>query len=415
MSQSDRTLIKFIDEAHGNADDGVPTPPFLKRITGNIKSLRFNMMEISGSLGDLGTFIPLLVGMVSVNGLNIGSSLFFAGLFNILSGIAFGIPMAVQPMKAIATVAISEGLSVNEIYTAGIVTGLIIFIFGITRLVELFNRVIPRSVIRGLQLGIGLNLMIKGISMVQGTGHFFGYDSVLVGLVSGVLVLFFFFSKRVPGALIIFVLGLLVLFFESPAVFKNLNFGFNLPSIIDLGWKDFVNGTLKAAIPQVPLTTLNSVIAVCALSWDLFPKKGAGTREVSMSVGLMNLIGCWFGAMPMCHGAGGLAGQYRFGARTGGSVVFLGAVKLLLGVFLGGAAFAVLASYPMSVLGVLLIFSGIELAIVAKDITTGTDYFIMIITTAAIIALSSITAGFVVGLALSYLFYYGVFKIERVG
>jgi MFS superfamily sulfate permease-like transporter len=133
-----------------------------------------------------------------------------------------------------------------------------------------------------------------------------------------------------------------------------------------------------------------------------------------MSIGLMNLIGCWFGAMPMCHGAGGLAGQYRFGARTGGSVVFLGAVKLLLGVFLGGEAFAVLASYPMSVLGVLLIFSGIELALVAKDIKTRTDYFIMIITTAAIIALSSVAAGFVVGLALSYLFYYGVFKIEKL-
>lgn len=414
MSQSNRTLIKFIDETCRNADDEVPVPSYLERITNNIKSLRFNMMEISGSLGDLGTFIPLLVGMVSVNGLNIGSSLFFAGLFNILSGIAFGIPMAVQPMKAIATVAISEGLSVNEIYTAGIVTGLIIFIFGITRLIEVFNRVIPLSVIRGLQLGIGLNLMIKGISMVQGTGHFFGYDSVFVGLVAGILVLFIFFSKRVPGALVIFILGLIVLFLESPTVFKNLNFGVYLPGLIDLGWKDFVNGTLKAAIPQVPLTTLNSVIAVCALSWDLFPKKGAGTREVSISVGLMNLIGCWFGAMPMCHGAGGLAGQYRFGARTGGSVVFLGAVKLLLGVFLGGAAFAVLTSYPMSVLGVLLIFSGIELALVAKDIKTRTDYFIMIITTAAIIALSSVAAGFVVGLALSYLFYYGVFKIDKL-
>lgn len=414
MSQSNRTLIKFIDERQKNVNDEVPDPSHLKRITYNIKSLRFNMMEISGSLGDMGTFIPLLVGMVSVNGLNIGSSLFFAGLFNILSGIAFGIPMAVQPMKAIAAVAISEGLSVNEIYTAGIVTGLIIFIFGITRLIEVFNRVIPLSVIRGLQLGIGLNLMIKGISMVQDTGLFFGYDSVFVGIVSGILVLFFFFSKRVPGALVIFILGLIVLFLESPTVFKNLNFGVYLPGLIDLGWKDFVNGTLRAAIPQVPLTTLNSVIAVCALSWDLFPKKGAGTREVSISVGLMNLIGCWFGAMPMCHGAGGLAGQYRFGARTGGSVVFLGAVKILLGVFLGGAAFAVLASYPMSVLGVLLIFSGIELAIVAKDIKTRTDYFVMIITTAAIIALSSVAAGFIVGLALSYLFYYGVFKIEKL-
>ena len=176
---------------------------------------------------------------------------------------------------------------------------------------------------------------------------------------------------------------------------------------------DFVDGTIKAAIPQIPLTTLNSVIAVCALSRDLFPKNGAGTREVSISVGLMNLVGCWFGAMPMCHGAGGLAGQYRFGARTGGSVVFLGLIKILIGIFLGGAAFSILASYPVSVLGVLLIFSGIELALVTKDIKTKTDYFVMIITAAAIIALSSTAIGFVIGLAFSYLFYYGVFKIEK--
>ena len=156
-----------------------------------------------------------------------------------------------------------------------------------------------------------------------------------------------------------------------------------------------------------------SVIAVCALSWDLFPKRGVGTREVSISVGLMNLIGCWFGAMPMCHGTGGLAGQYRFGARTGGSVVFLGVVKILLGVFLGGAAFTILASYPISVLGVLLVFSGMELALVTKDIKTRTDSFIMIITTAAIIALASIVIGFVAGLVLSYLFYFGVFRIEK--
>jgi MFS superfamily sulfate permease-like transporter len=361
----------------------------------------------------MGTFIPLLVGMVSVNGLNIASALFFAGLFNILSGIAFGIPMAVQPMKAIAAVAISEELTVNEIYSAGIITGFIIFVFGITRIIEFFNRVIPFSVVRGLQLGLGLNLMIKGISMVEGTGSFFGYDSIFIGLISSTLVLFFFFSKKIPGALVIFVLGLLILFFESPNSYSSLKLGFYLPGFIELGLSDFVDGTIKAAIPQVPLTTLNSVIAVCALSRDFFPKNAASTTEVSISVGLMNLVGCWFGAMPMCHGSGGLAGQYRFGARTGGSVVFLGFIKILIGIFLGGAAFSILVSYPVSVLGVLLIFSGIELALVTKDIKTKTDYFVMIITTASIIALSSIAIGFIVGLAFSYLFYYGVFKIEK--
>ncbi|KRT66733.1 MAG: sulfate transporter [Candidatus Dadabacteria bacterium CSP1-2] len=387
---------------------------WLEKIRGNIKSLRFNRNEISGSLGDMGTFIPLLVGMVSINGLNIASALFFSGLFNTITGIFFGIPMAVQPMKAIATVAISEGLTKNEILSAGIITGLVIFLFGITKVIEFFNRIIPLSVVRGLQLGLGLQLIMKGFSMVLSTERFFGYDSIFVGILTGVFVLILFFSRKIPGALVIFLFGLIMLFLESPEFISGLKPGFYIPSFVNLSRDDFVIGTLKGAIPQVPLTTLNSVIAVCALSRDLFPKKGAGTREVSISVGLMNLIGCWFGAMPMCHGAGGLAGQYRFGARTGGSVVFLGLVKILLGVFLGGAAFTILASYPVSILGVLLLFSGIELSLVARDVRTRTDYFIMIITTAAIISLST-AIGFIIGFIVSYLLHSGIFSIEKFG
>jgi MFS superfamily sulfate permease-like transporter len=408
---------KDISETQIPQGNGVSENSFitwLNRLYRNIKSLRINRQEIAGSLGDMGTFIPLLVGMVSLNGLNVASALFFAGIFNVITGIIFGIPMAVQPMKAIATVAISQGLTTNEILSAGIVTGLIIFIFGITRIIELFNRIIPLSVVRGLQLGIGLQLLIKGFSMVLGTNHFFGYDSISVGILSGVLVLLLFFSRRIPGAIVVFAIGILFLFLKSPNSLSGLKFGVYIPHFVILSWSDFVNGTLKAAIPQIPLTTLNSVIAVCALSWDLFPSNGTGTREVSISVGLMNLIGCWFGAMPMCHGSGGLAGQYRFGARTGGSVVFLGVIKILLGLFLGGAALRILALYPMSVLGVLLIFSGMELALVTRDIKTRTDHFVMIMTTAAIIALSSTAVGFVVGLILSYLFYFGAFRIENM-
>ncbi|MBF8302761.1 MAG: Sulfate transporter [Candidatus Dadabacteria bacterium] len=247
---------------------------WLEKIRGNIKSLRFNRNEISGSLGDMGTFIPLLVGMVSINGLNIASALFFSGLFNTITGIFFGIPMAVQPMKAIATVAISEGLTKNEILSAGIITGLVIFLFGITKVIEFFNRIIPLSVVRGLQLGLGLQLIMKGFSMVLSTERFFGYDSIFVGILTGVFVLILFFSRKIPGALVIFLFGLIMLFLESPEFISGLKPGFYIPSFVNLSRDDFVIGTLKGAIPQVPLTTLNSVIAVCALSRDLFPKKG---------------------------------------------------------------------------------------------------------------------------------------------
>jgi MFS superfamily sulfate permease-like transporter len=395
-------------------DNYIKPNMWIKDILNNIKGFRFNRHEFAGALGDMGTFIPILVGMVTVCGLNAGSALFFSGLFNLISGFIFGIPIAVQPMKAIGTIAINEGLTLNEILAAGIVVSAIVFMLGVTNLIVFLNRHIPLSVVRGLQLGLGLLLIIKGIKMVTNTNTIFGLDSIAVGAFCGLLVLFLFFSKKFPGALVIFAIGFIFLFLRTPDILKGFSYELSIPKFVALNADDFISGTFRAAIPQIPLTTLNSVIAVCALSWDLFPKKGADVKRVSTSVGLMNLIGCWFGAMPMCHGAGGLAGQYRFGARTGGSIAILGIVKMIIGFFFGAYAIKLLSVYPLSVLGVLLTFSGIELAMTSRDIKTRSDMFVMLLTAAVIIAFHSTAIGFIVGLAIAYLFLYGIVKIEKL-
>jgi MFS superfamily sulfate permease-like transporter len=389
--------------------------PMTTQLRHNLRALRFDRHELAGALGDLGTFIPLFVGMVSLSGLHAGSALFFAGLFNILTGVMFGLPMAVQPMKAIATVAISEGLTNQQLLAAGLITSAVIFLFGITRLIETLNRLIPMSVVRGVQLGLGLQLLMTGIQMIAHTGRVWGHDSIFVGVAGGLLVLFLFFSRRFPGALIVFVLGLILLGLQSPAMLQALRVEWSGPGLVAFSRDDFLQGGWRAALPQIPLTTLNSVIAVGALSWDLFPNRGAHPRDVAVSVGLMNLVGCWFGAMPMCHGAGGLAGQYRFGARTGGSVVALGVVKMVLGLFVGGSIVTLLSAYPQSILGVLLLFSGMELALVTRDMRAKTDWFIVLLTAAVILAVKSTAIGFVVGFSLAFFFYRGVLRIEREG
>src|SRR5512135_1420196 len=325
--------------------------------------------EISGSLGDLGTFIPLLVGMSITNGLNFASALFFAGVFNILTGLAFSIPMAVQPMKAIAAVAISENLKAEQILAAGISTSAIVLFLGATRIINVVDRVIPRPVVRGLQLGLGIQLIEKGVLLVRDTGSFWGLDSALTGILGFALVLALASSRRTPVALLLFCAGLAIAIATRHQVLAEMRLGFYLPHWVPLAWEDFRGSFLRAALPQIPLTTLNSVIAVCALSADLFPDRPARPRRVAVSVGIMNLIGGWFGAMPMCHGAGGLAGQYRFGARSSTSIIFLGSVKMLLAMIFGGSLLALLHGYPSSVLGVLLAISGLELALVARDQT----------------------------------------------
>ena len=372
--------------------------------------LRFDRAEVAGALGDLGTFIPLLVGMVHQCGLQIGPALLAAGVMNVFTGLAFGIPMAVQPMKAIAAVAIAEGLNESQILAAGIATGVVVLLLGLTGLIDTLNRIIPRSVVRGLQLALGLKLLTGGFAMIARTGVWIGYDSIATGVASAIVVLLLYQSKRVPAALAVFAIGVVVLLAADPTLLSNTRFGFawRWP---DLGnSQDWLHGIRRAALPQLPLTTLNSVIAVCALSSDLFPKRSAAPRRVAISVGLMNILACPFGAMPMCHGAGGLAAQYRFGARTGGSVVILGTVKIVLALALGSSLLVWLDAYPESVLGVLLLFSGLELTLVCRDQRRRRDFLIMLMTAGACIA-QNMAVGFVIGALLAAAVAIGVFRI----
>lgn len=373
--------------------------------------LRFDRGEIGGALGDLGTFIPLLVGMVTLCGLQIGPALFCAGLMNVVSGVLFRIPMPVQPMKAIATVAIGEGLTEAQILAAGIITGGVVLVLGVSGLVTRLAQAVPRSVVRGLQLALGLKLLTAGIGMVAETGTLWGWDSVAVGALCVVLVLMFYFSRRVPAALVIFGVGLVALLASQPqlVVAARTGMAWALPDLSRGG--DWLTGLWRGAVPQVPLTLLNSVVAVCALSADLFPRWPASPRRVAISVGLMNLVSCPVGGMPMCHGAGGLAGQYRFGARTGGSVIVLGVAKMLLAVLLGRSLLEWLRAYPQSVLGVLLMFSGLELALVCRDQRSRTDFFVMLLTAGICLGINT-AAGAAIGWVLAVLLVHGVFRIE---
>lgn len=350
--------------------------------------MRFNMQEAGGAFGDLGTFIPIVVSLVVTCDLDIGSVLFFAGLANIITGFAFNQPVPVQPMKAIAAVAIAESLSPGTIAAAGLGVGVLVFALGATGLVQTVERLVPRPIVRGIQLGVGLKLLAKGVSMASGEW--------LIAGVAAALVILSTRWKRFPSAMALFGMGLVYMLIANPRLLDGLSFGwsgpvFNLPSPAE--WKA---GLFQGALPQVPLTLLNSVIAVCALSGDLYPGRGIRTRPMAVSVGLINIVSCWFGAMPMCHGAGGLAGQHRFGGRTGGSIVMLGIGKVVLGIGLGSAAAVLLATYPASILGVLLCFAGAELSLPARECRSRDDFFLAILTAGGILSINT-AVGFALG------------------
>ncbi|XP_042496119.1 molybdate transporter 2-like [Macadamia integrifolia] len=396
--------------------------------------------ELGGSVGDLGTYIPIVLALTLVNHLDLGTTLIFTGLYNIITGFLFGIPMPVQPMKAIAAVAISESqthLTIPQIMAAGISTASVLFLLGATGLMSFFYRFIPLPVVRGVQLSQGLSFAFSAIKYIRHQQNFatgksgsarpwLGLDGLILALSALLFIVLTTGSgdsvdetetepepephrprhplrrlrilSAIPSALLVFLLGLVLCFVRDASIVKDLNFGPSKIHVVKISWHDWKTGFIRAAIPQIPLSVLNSVIAVCKLSTDLFPEKEASATAVSVSVGAMNLVGCWFGALPVCHGAGGLAGQYRCGGRSGASVLFLGIGKLVLGLVFGNTFVKILGEFPIGILGVLLLFSGIELAMASKDMNTKKESFVMLICAAVSLTGSSAALGFGCGI-----------------
>lgn len=335
---------------------------------------RHYVSEISGSLGDLGTFLPIVIALAVNDTVSLSSTLIFSGIFNILTGLFFGIPLPVQPMKAIAAVAIARSFSNGTIAAAGIFVGLCIFIFSITGLLRWFADAIPIPVIKGIQVGAGLSLVISaGGSILSSLGWITPSwaDNRLWAIAAFLFLLITNVYRNVPYALIVFIIGL-VFAIIGCAISHNLpSFQFWHPHVVVPTVHQWRVGSLDAGIGQIPLTTLNSVVAVAHLAHDLLPDVPApSTTHIGLSVAGMNILGCWFGAMPVCHGSGGLAAQYRFGARSGASVVFLGALKLVIGIFFGESLVGLLKSFPSSMLGIMVIAAGLELVSVGESLNT---------------------------------------------
>ncbi|KAI9167550.1 Molybdate transporter 1 [Paramyrothecium foliicola] len=334
--------------------------------------------EISGSLGDLGTLLPLMIALAVQGSIQLGSTLVFSGVFNVLTGVAFGIPLPVQPMKAIAAAAISarEDPSVGVVVAAGQWVGAAVLVMSVTGLLRWSVGVVPVPVVKGIQLGAGLSLIIGAGSSLLQPLHWVSptLDNRLWAILAFLVLIATQHRQRFPYALLFFLSAVGFAIIQVQQSDRSLPFfevwhpRFVLPQW--LGKHD--SPALWMAIGQLPLTTLNSIIAVCALSSDLLPDLPApSVTAMGMSVGLMNLTGTWFGAMPVCHGAGGLAAQYRFGARSGASVIFLGVIKILLGLVLGETLVDLLRFYPKSLLGIMVIAAGLELSKVAHSLNRG--------------------------------------------
>ena len=325
---------------------------------------RFFLNECSGALGDLGTFLPLSAALAVTNNMNLSIIFLFAGVMNIATGIIFRLPVPVQPMKAIAAVAIAEGLSPGDIAASGLAMGFVITALALSGVIRWIDRIVPRPVIRGIQAGVGAALVRRGLIWAFDLPTA-GPDSFIV-VIALVLLIAIAAKKAAPIILLVFIVGLVAAWRTTSVGVNQLftvpEFSFLIPT-----QDQWITGITRGAIPQLPLTLFNSVLAVCALSADLFPKRAIRPMHMALSVGIMNLLTVPFGAMPMCHGSGGLAAQYRFGARTGTSAVILGTAKILFALIFAASILPLINAYPHSILAVMIIFAGWTLMKPAAD------------------------------------------------
>ena len=357
-----------------------------------IRDFVFNLRELAGSMGDFGTLFPLAIGYFVVNGMNPAGLLVMMGLANIVTGLVYRLPMPIEPMKVLAVVAIAQRWPPSLIYASGFGTGIIWLGLAFTGLIQKIAAITPGSVVRGIQVALGILLAIQGFKMVS-TGW-------ILGVVSIIIVIVLRKSRYAPAAIVLVVLGIAMVGFrgELPGA---INPGFTLPPLTLFSPLEIWQGLVLAGFAQLALTSTNAVIATSALIKEYWPNKPVSEKKLALNTGIMNTAVPFFGGMPMCHGAGGLAGQYYFGARTGGTNIIEGVIEISLGLVLAGSIASLFSLFPQSIIGAMLLLVGIELTKFVRHIRLNETPILAL--TVVVSLLANMAIGFVVAVGVYHI------------
>ncbi|MCA0444920.1 MAG: putative sulfate/molybdate transporter [Bacteroidetes bacterium] len=343
-----------------------------------LPKIRFNRQEFSGAFGDIGTDFPLIVAMIIAAGLHTPSVLIIFGLMQIFTGYFYRMPMPVQPLKAMAALVISQKIAGPVLMGAGLAIGVVMLVLSVTGILDKLTRFIPKAVIRGIQLGLGISLSLLAFKEYIPADHLPGY--ILAGF-SFLIILLFIDKKKVPAALLVILMGMLYAFiFKINFGVLSGSFGINLPVVFIPSIDNIATGFVLLALPQIPLSLGNSIMATKQVSADFFPERTDITvKKIGTTYSLMNLVSPFFSGIPSCHGAGGMVGHYTFGGRTGGSVIIYGLMYVSFGLFFGNGFHEIIKAFPLPVLGVILVVEGLSLIVLVKDVVFDQRGFVIAI------------------------------------
>jgi MFS superfamily sulfate permease-like transporter len=370
----------------------------------------FSLFEWSGAFGDIGILLPLAFAFVIFNGYSPRTLFLLWGVAYIATGFYYKVPVSVQPLKAMAVIAIAGGFLPHQLSSTAFFYGIILVLISLTGVLKLLQAFFTPAIVRGIQVGIGLILVQKAAEMVVEKGLFLGWESsrplLNVGLMLlAVAVLWFFqFRKKIPLSIFI-IFGSILLAFLLKVDVKTPPNGAHLisPALPDLSF--FMVALVYLVLPQLPLTLGNAVFAASDISHQLWGEKAERVtpRKLGLSIGIINVFIGLFGGFPICHGSGGMAAHHQFGGKTGGTTIILGSLLILVSLF--SPLYRFIFFIPLPVLGALLFITGLKMAFFIKKLDSARDITIAIIVAAIAVATRNLLFAVAAGFLLERSFY----------
>lgn len=327
---------------------------------------RVDAREACAAVADVGVLVPIAAALAVVNGVDAGSELVFAGLLFVAAALLYRVPMPVQPIKAAAAIAIATGASPRVLAAAGLLIGAVLVALAATRAIQLVVRLFPKPIIRGNQLGVGL-LLVLAAAGLAGRGQ----ADPGAGLATwALLVVLLAAAGRFRGPLALAMVAGGCAWTLLWGGHLDLSPAVALPSLHLPRGADLAAALPLLVIPQLPLTLGNAIVGTADLERKYYGARAARVTEARLcwTSGLANVAAGLFGGMPLCHGSSGATAYHRFGARTGGVGLVIGAALLAAGLLFAPAALSLFSAIPGPVLAALLAYTGIRHALLVADL-----------------------------------------------
>ncbi|MFQ6370637.1 putative sulfate/molybdate transporter [Shewanella sp. YIC-542] len=352
--------------------------------------------EFSGAFADLGTFLPLVLGLIALNQFSPQGIFFGFGLFALAIAVFYRRPIPVQPMKVISALVIAQGLTPGIMQASAMLMGAILLLLAVSGAITWLSKQISQAISVGIQFAIGIQLLMMGGHMMTITP--------LVGFGAFALIFMCRFTPlRYVSMPLVLVAGMCWQYYLQGS---DAHFSFN-QTPWQLHWPlldDWAQALTLLVLPQLAMTLTNAVIATSVVAKEKFPTEAERftPKAFATSSGLANLLLAPFGAIAMCHGAGGLAVQYHFGARRLWAPMIFGLSCIAIALSWGESVAWLLSLIPMAVLGALLSIAGLQLAW-SRRLLDGRPFCMTVIGTTAVVSLAvNPAAGLLAGLILEF-------------